>query len=128
MKNLRYLPFLVILCLLFSCSQEANSQVNNLALNDFVETYKNTQNAQLLDVRTPGEWDAGKLPSSALINYSDPSFAKNIEKLDKSKPVFVYCAVGGRSAKAAQILNKAGFKVYNLTGAGYSQLAQKGLK
>jgi rhodanese-related sulfurtransferase len=128
MKNLKYLSFFLILSVLFSCSQEASSQVNNLSLNDFVETYKNTKNAQLLDVRTPGEWNAGKLQSSALINFNDPSFAKNIEKLDKSKPVFVYCAVGGRSSRAAQILNKAGFKVYNLTGAGYGQLAQKGLK
>jgi phage shock protein E len=62
-----------------------------------------------------------------LINCNDAKFEQNLSALDKSKPVFVYCAVGGRSSKAAQVLNKNGFKVYNLTGAGYGQLAVKGL-
>lgn len=128
MKKFRVLISLFALFGLLSCSQEASSQVNNLGLEDFVKTYKSTPNAQLLDVRTPGEWAQGKIGSSALVNFNDPNFSKNIEKLDKTKPVFVYCAVGGRSARASQILSKAGFKVYNLTSAGYSQLAAKGLK
>ncbi|MGR3811565.1 rhodanese-like domain-containing protein [Jiulongibacter sp. NS-SX5] len=125
MKNLSLVFILGLI--FFSCSQEANSQISNLEIDDFVTTYKSTKDAQLLDVRTPGEWSAGKLQNSALIDYSNSSFAQKIEELDKSKPVFVYCAVGGRSARAAAILKKAGFRVYNLKGAGYQQLAEKGL-
>jgi phage shock protein E len=126
MKKSRIALLLLMLVSIMSC-KEANSQIANLPLDTFVSTYKSTANGQLLDVRTPGEWANGKLEKSNLNNLNDSHFEQNLSKLDKSKPVFVYCAVGGRSAKAAQILNKNGFKVYNLTCAGYGQLAAKGL-
>ncbi len=101
----------------------------SLDLDKFVNKIKATPQAQLLDVRTPGEWSQGKLAKSNLINYNDPSFTSSLSKLDKNKPVFVYCAVGGRSAKASQVLKEQGFKeIYNLTGAGYPQLSASGLK
>ena len=51
------------------------------------------------------------------MNYNDDDFASQVEKLDKTKPVFVYCKRGGRSASAAEILKEKGFtKVYNLDG------------
>ena len=41
------------------------------------------------------------------------------KQLDKNQPIIVYCAAGGRSAKASQMLKKNGFKViYDLSG-GY---------
>jgi phage shock protein E len=126
MKKSRIALLLLMLVSIMSC-KEANSQIANLPLDTFVSIYKSTANGQLLDVRTPGEWANGKLEKSNLNNLNDSHFEQNLSKLDKSKPVFVYCAVGGRSAKAAQILNKNGFKVYNLTCAGYGQLAAKGL-
>lgn len=101
----------------------------NLSTQDFITKIKSTKDAQLLDVRTPQEWEAGKIASSNLNNYNDASFKQNLSKLDKNKPVFVYCAAGGRSNKAAPILQAAGFKyVYNLTGGGYNDLAKAGLK
>ena len=52
---------------------------------------------------------------------------KAFEGLDKSKPVLVYCASGGRSAKSAKIYKEAGFtKVYNLLG-GFRAWSAKGL-
>lgn len=113
--------------LFIAFSLNTSAQIN-LDIDKFTKTYQSTPDAQLLDVRTPGEWSKGKLKNSTCINYLDESFAQNIAKLDKDKPVFVYCAVGGRSAKATKVLKKAGFKnIYNLTGAGYSQLKIKGL-
>lgn len=112
---------------MLACS-DAQSQTN-MNLDQFVAKIKATPNAQLLDVRTPQEWAQGKIASSKLISISDPSFNSQIAKLDKNKPVFVYCAVGGRSSRASQILQSAGFKqVYNLQGAGYNGLAAKGIK
>lgn len=106
----------------------AASAQTNLNIDEFVKTYKSIPNSQLLDVRTPNEWSEGKLVNSACVNYMDESFSQNVAKLDKDKPVFVYCAVGGRSAKAAKVLKEAGFKqIYNLKGAGYNQLKAKGL-
>jgi rhodanese-related sulfurtransferase len=71
----------------------------------------------VLDVRTPGEWAEGTIAGAVKIDYYGDDFAKQIQKLDKSKPVFVYCKAGGRSSSAADILKENGFsKVFNLTG------------
>lgn len=107
----------------------SKAQTTNLNPQEFIAKVKTTKNAQLLDVRTPQEWEAGKVASSNCINVNDAAFKQQIEKLDKNKPVFVYCAAGGRSSKAAPILQQAGFKyIYNLTGGGYKDLANAGVK
>jgi rhodanese-related sulfurtransferase len=118
--------------LVFACVVVLSSSVQaqeNLAPKAFVQKLKTTPNAQLLDVRTPNEWNAGKIASSKCMNFMDADFKQQVEKLDKNKPVFVYCAAGGRSAKASQVLKDAGFKlIYNLQGGGYADLAKEGIK
>jgi phage shock protein E len=129
MKKVKNLFCLLLATLGFLNCSEASSQVNSLNLDDFVSKIKATPNAQLIDVRSPGEWAQGKIASSNLISVADAKFLEQADKLDKSKPIFVYCAAGGRSSKASEILQKAGFtKVYNLSGAGYSGLVAKGVK
>ena len=129
MKKVKSLFLVLMIGFGFLNCSDANSQVNTLNLDGFVAKIKATPNAQLIDVRTPGEWAEGKIGSSKLISVADPKFLEHASKLDKNKPVFVYCAVGGRSSKASSMLQQAGFKqVYNLSGAGYSGLAAKGIK
>lgn len=129
MKKVKGLILLLMIGIGFLNCSEANSQVKSLDLDGFVAKVKATPKAQLLDVRTPGEWAQGKIGSSKLISIADPNFLEQASKLDKSKPVFVYCAVGGRSSKASAMLQQAGFtQVYNLSGAGYTGLAAKGVK
>lgn len=112
--------------LAFFLSTVAFSQTN-LPIDAFVKKLDQTPQAQILDVRTPNEWAGGKVKNAHLINIQDPEFVKKASKLDKEKPLFIYCAVGGRSAQAAQMLSKAGFKqIYNLQGAGYGELAKRG--
>ena len=67
-------------------------------------------NVLLVDVRTPQEFANGHLENAQNINYNDPKFKENIALLDKSKPIAVYCGVGGRSGKASKILTELGFK------------------
>jgi len=70
---------------------------------------------QLLDVRQPGEYEAGHLAGAILIPLKE--LAERYRELDQSKPVVVYCAVGGRSKVAAQLLMGLGVPtVYNMTG------------
>lgn len=121
--------FYLILFFLIGSFGISQAQTANLSPQEFIAKVKTTKDAQLLDVRTPQEWEAGKIASSKCINYNDAAFKQQIEKLDKNKPVFVYCAAGGRSSKAAPILQQAGFKyIYNLTGGGYKDLANAGVK
>lgn len=76
---------------------------------------------QLLDVRTPGEFKQGAIEDAQNLDFFDQkNFISGLEKLDKNKPVYVYCKSGGRSNKAARIMKKMGFtKIYDLEG-GYS--------
>lgn len=81
----------------------------------------------LLDVRTPEEWKAGHLKDAVHIDWYADDFAARVSKLDKSKPVLVYCAAGGRSAEAQEAMRDLGFKhVVNLKG-GYSAWTAAGL-
>jgi len=76
-----------------------------------------TQNGTILDVRTPEEVVKGHLKNAKTINIYDKDFEEQVNSLQKDKTVFVYCGSGKRSANAAKILKKSGFKkVYNLLG------------
>ena len=70
----------------------------------------------LLDVRTPAEVAGGKI--DGFINIPLENLRGNIDKLDKSKPVYVLCRSGLRSYIACRILMGHGFDAYNLSG-GY---------
>ncbi|MFN0175128.1 MAG: rhodanese-like domain-containing protein [Saprospiraceae bacterium] len=107
--------FLLILGL--SCGpSEANSQ-NKLSPDAFEAMLNKDSSVQLIDVRTPGEFQAGYISRAQNLNIQDADFAKKISQLDKNRPVLVYCAVGGRSAKAANQFSTLGFtQVYDLKG------------
>jgi rhodanese-related sulfurtransferase len=68
-----------------------------------------------LDVRQPKEYEQGHIPGAKLIPLSD--LTERLNEIDPKKKTVVYCAIGGRSRVAAQMLNGKGFKeVYNLSG------------
>ena len=72
---------------------------------------------QLLDVRTPHEWDEGHLPGARYQFLGE--LHEKFRNLNPDKPVTVYCASGYRSSLAASILQARGFgEVRNVPG-GY---------
>jgi rhodanese-related sulfurtransferase len=75
------------------------------------------EGALLLDVRSDGEWAEGHIEGAAYIPFASADFTDQLAALPKDRPVLIYCASGGRSAKAMQALNAAGHpEVYNLLG------------
>jgi rhodanese-related sulfurtransferase/rubrerythrin len=69
----------------------------------------------LLDVRQPPEYEEGHLPGARLVPL--PGLVDSLEGLEAEKPIIVYCAVGGRSRMAAQLLVNQNFKkVFYLEG------------
>ncbi|MFM7016443.1 MAG: thioredoxin domain-containing protein, partial [Bacteroidota bacterium] len=99
-----------ISCLLYACSNGQNTGYSLLEPSAFSEKLKSSSDITLVDVRTPDEFSAGHLPNALNIDWNGDQFNAATEKLDKSKPVFVYCMSGGRSHSAAQDLQKRGFK------------------
>lgn len=99
-----------------STGQLQNSKTNLTAV-EFAEKIKKLPNAPIIDLRTPDEFSSGYLPNAKNIDISGSDFEKQIGTLDKSKPVFIYCLSGGRSAAAASKIRGFGFKeVYELDG------------
>lgn len=72
---------------------------------------------QLVDVRTPQEWNTGHIQGALHIDWFSDDFKSRIGELDKKKPVRLYCAAGGRSEDARNMLREMGFKeVLDLDG------------
>lgn len=128
-KVLLYLFFVTVIV---SCNSDVKSQSSSnteqnvsaqsklMSCSNFESRTNEESNVQLIDVRTKEEFEAGAISGAVNLNILDGTFQDNINTLDKEKPVYVYCAKGGRSAKAAKLLVQQGFKeVIDLKG-GYS--------
>ena len=98
-----------------SCAQETK-QHQLISQEEFAQIL--TKEIQLLDVRTPQEYQQGFIKGATLINFFDSDFvAKVSTTFDKNKSLYIYCAVGGRSNKAAKKLISVGFgSIYDLKG------------
>jgi len=80
------------------------------------------QGVQILDVRTAEETSHGMIKGAVNFDFHSTDFIQKASSLDKNRPVIVYCAVGGRSAKAMKQLQEAGFKeIYNVS-QGYDSI------
>ncbi len=108
---------LIGLSILASACSQGQPQSANLSATAFSDKIKELSGAIVLDVRTPEEYAKGHLNNAKNINWKESNFTTEIERVDKTKPVFVYCLSGGRSAAAAAKMRELGFKeVYELEG------------
>jgi hydroxyacylglutathione hydrolase/adenylyltransferase/sulfurtransferase len=69
---------------------------------------------QLVDVREPYEWEAGRIAGARHIELE--RLASQAETLDRERPVLFYCRVGARSGMAASAFRRAGFDAYSIDG------------
>ncbi len=111
------MKLLLLLFISFGCGvTDAQTSVEKIDNKTLIDLRKDAE-VQLLDVRTPGEVAKGFIEGAVHIDFFDSDFEFEVAKLDKSKPIIVYCAAGGRSAKSGKKLASLGFsKIYDLTG------------
>lgn len=118
MKN--FLSLIIAFALLAAgCNQNTTNGTasNDLSPVEFSEKLKDFSDAQIIDVRTPEEFESGHLQNAINIDWNGNNFETEISKLDKTKPVFVYCLSGARSASAAKQMRNEGFtSVYQMNG------------
>ena len=99
----------------------------NVSAEEFQKLITNRTNAIILDVRTPNEVAQGIIKNAVKIDFYDKNFQAELDKLDKSKPVLIYCRSGRRSGIAMSTLRDLGFsEVYNLQG-GIIEWSEAGL-
>ena len=115
--KLNFISLLLLSFLFISCHGQTYNAVNTIDVKSFAEKLKTNENPQLLDVRTPEEYSVEHIGNAKNVNWNGDDFVAKVNSYDKSKPIFVYCKVGGRSAQAANKLAELGFKeIYNLNG------------
>ncbi|QRM89484.1 rhodanese-like domain-containing protein [Lacinutrix sp. WUR7] len=126
MKHLSILLITVLTLSVFSCKETDKTNIEVVSTQEMQALLK-MDKIQLVDVRTPKEFKSGYIETAQNIDFFSPTFDADILKLDKDKPVLLYCKSGGRSAKCAEKLQLAGFtKIYDLEG-GISRWKHEGL-
>jgi rhodanese-related sulfurtransferase len=70
--------------------------------------------AELIDVREPFEWEAGRIPGSRHIALGE--LTRQAEAIPRDRTVVFVCRSGSRSAMATEAFRGAGYDARNLTG------------
>src|SRR5574344_267747 len=123
MKSVKVVLFALLLGA-FGCNGQTYKSLNN----DEFEQFISNANVQLVDVRTAEEFaNTHHIAGAQNIDVKKADFVEIAQhKLDKNKPVAVYCLHGKRSKIAAAKLVDLGYKVSELnTGIEAWEKAQK---
>jgi rhodanese-related sulfurtransferase len=102
--------------LLFTIAGFTQNQIT-LELDAFYSKIKAEKNPQLIDARSPEEFAINHLNGAVNFNLETKNYAEYVNRLDKSRPVFIYSIGAGRSNLLAKELLKNGFtEVHDLQG------------
>ncbi|WP_346883566.1 rhodanese-like domain-containing protein [uncultured Algibacter sp.] len=114
---MRYIAIIYTLLLLTSCKGQ-NTAITTKIDIEILRKEAIGKDVQLVDVRTAKEYNNGHIDDAINIDISNKdNFKQEVSKLDTSKPIFIYCHIGGRSHRASKILETIGFKeVYDFSG------------
>lgn len=106
----------IVSCLFWCFLVAASAQVQSKPIGEVSpeEIAKGT----LVDVRTPEEFANGHLEDAVNIDWKSSDFRDQVRRIPRDKPLFLYCHKGGRSARAAVVLDSLGYEVIDLLG-GY---------
>lgn len=105
--------------------REARSRIQEVRPDDLDEMIENHDDLLIVDVREADEYMKGHIPGALhvarglLEGAADPDYKHRVERLCNARDntVVVYCASGGRSAMAADVLRQMGFaRACNLAG------------
>ena len=92
-----------------------------------IQDNQNNPDFVIIDVRTPAEFAGEHIENATNINFYSETFQDMLNNLDKNRTYLVYCAVGGRSGNALDIMAELNFKeAYNILG-GINQWKSEGL-
>ena len=121
---MKHLFIVVLLIINTSCQAQENTNTQIMGIQT-LKTDVIGKDVQLVDVRTEKEYSQGHIDDAIHIGIADKEkFKAEIQKLDKTEPVYIYCHSGVRSHRASKIMNALGFtQVYDYKG-GWSEWNQ----
>lgn len=100
-----------------SIENEMDGLVSNIYVEDLKTKIENGENPYILDVRTNDEYERGHMKN--VIHIPLDELRQNLDKLDKSKEIYIHCYTGLRSYIACMILKQNGYNVKNVIGGQY---------
>jgi len=86
-----------------------------------------TDGVQLIDVRTPAEFESGHIAGARNLDWTGGQLELHAVELDRSRPVLLYCASGRRSAAASTFLKQEGFTMVTDLAGGIHAWEAAGL-
>jgi len=111
---------LALLALFFTVSfvlaegPAATAKIKRIGVEEY-DKLRAATNTVILDVRSPAEFEKGRIPGAVNIDIASSKFTEKVEALDKNKTYLVNCAVGMRSARACKKMETMGFtNLYDL--------------
>lgn len=89
--------------------------------NDMIQANQDNPEFALLDVRTAEEISEGVIAHQDIVltplDFYNPGFKAELDKLDKNKTYLVYCRSGNRSGQTITMMKDLGFtNVYDIQG------------
>ena len=133
LKNLMVLALSVLLVigvtLTGGCVRDETATIEDITPQEAFTLIQNNQNNPdfvIIDVRTPAEFDREHIENATNMDFYSEFFRDTLNTLDKNKTYIIYCAVGGRSGSALDIMAELNFKeAYNILG-GINQWKTEG--
>ena len=108
---------LLIIILISSGCVSSEDDAMTLKPETFQSKVINDVSVQLVDIRTPEEFDSGHIENAININYFSEQFKDSISLLQTKIPVYIYCRSGMRSSKSVKVFKAVGFdSIYQLNG------------
>ncbi|MFC2393984.1 MAG: rhodanese-like domain-containing protein [Alloprevotella tannerae] len=124
---MKKLLFSILAALGLFANAQAQSEVEVLEPQAFIERVKADTSAIILDVRQPEEFAEGHLAQAINLDWLNQTvFINGLAKLNKQKTYYIYCRSGRRSQAAAGKLKAEGFQVIDLKG-GYLHWVEVGM-
>lgn len=118
MKNLSFYLLSLVLFLFVGCyNGHTQTQKKLITATEMQVKIIAEPKITIVDVRTPEEFEKGHVENAINIDWNGNNFATEIAKLDKTKPIIIYCQSGNRSGKAAAKMLNMGFEnLYEMEG------------
>lgn len=109
MRLIYFTAILSIMTLTAQAQFLEQSIVKHVRAAEFLDIIEEDK-GQLIDIRTPKEFDIGHIEGAMMIDYYAPSYKTNLDQLDKEKPIYIYCRSGNRTSRSVGLIQQLGFK------------------
>jgi len=97
------------LLLVTACNKKKGESLE-ISMSEFSELYKKNSAIQILDVRTPEEYNEGHVPNARLLTLNNLVDGSQSVPFDKNSEIYIICRSGNRSMTATKFLKQAGYE------------------